>query len=264
MNEADPLSNLATRRNLRFAPAPRQEHSSSPERLVALQRMKPRGPDPPEGGRSPSAWFTEVNRTPGDALPRRATTEVEARHLHAAKVATFRSEPAHGVSTPSASRIVPDSVARPRPQKRDRPTPREEPGDASRRRQRRPPKKSARRRHHPERPRNRPGLSHPGNAPELPPSGPCSLRRSGLVSEPDPPVPLERRRSAARRLRRVDPSGEAARACRSLPARCALMAFSPLRLSLPLPWSRLPDSSSHVLAQTCRYPAGEPTRPGPT
>jgi hypothetical protein len=103
--------------------------------------------------------------------------------------------------------------------------------------------------HHSERPRNRPGLSHPGNAPELPPSGLCSLRRSGPVSEPDPPVPLERRRSAARRLRRVDPSGEAARTCRSLPARCALLAFSPLRLSLPLPWSRLPDSSSHVLAR---------------
>jgi len=34
------------------------------------------------------------------------------------------------------------------------------------------------------------GLFHPANAHELPPSGPCSSRRSGLVSEASPPVPL--------------------------------------------------------------------------
>lgn len=131
-----------------------------------------------------------------------------------------------------------------------------------RRRETRPPKepRGALRREQPsavclpERSQNRPGLSHPGNAPELPPSGPCSPRRSGPVSEPDPPVPLGRRRNAALQLRRVAPSGEAARTSRSQPARSALMAFSPLRLSLPLPWSRLPDSSSHALAWLNSHP----------
>jgi hypothetical protein len=130
-----------------------------------------------------------------------------------------RPEPAHGVSTPSASCAFP-AASRASRSCRVEPL---------------------------ERPQNRPGLFHPGNAPELSPSGLCSLRRSRLVSEPDPPMLLSYRRGDNLQLRRLTPSGEAAQPDRSQTTRSALMAFSPLRLSLSPPWSRLPDSSSHVL-----------------
>lgn len=45
----------------------------------------------------------------------------------------------------------------------------------------------------PERSFSRPGLFHPGNALELPPSRPCSARRSRPLSRPHPPVPLDDR-----------------------------------------------------------------------
>jgi hypothetical protein len=82
---------------------------------------------------------------------------------------------------------------------------------------------------------DRPGLFHPGNAPELSPSGLCSPRRSRFVSEPDPPVPLDATRWRCRRLRRVDPSAGATPTGRNRSTPSALLALSPLRLSLSPP-----------------------------
>jgi hypothetical protein len=84
--------------------------------------------------------------------------------IDAAGVATPRPEPARSVSTLSASRVVLTGASRANQGRRVR--------------------------HPPELPPSRPGLFHPGNAHELPPSGLCSLRRSRPVSRPDPPLPL--------------------------------------------------------------------------
>jgi len=109
-------------------------------------------------------------------------------------------------------------------------------------------------------PLSRPGLFHPGNAPELSPSGLCSPRRSGPVSEPDPPVLLRRHRGAARQLRRFTPSEEAARAGKPTHTECPHGVVP----SEALPPAALEPASRLFLSRACPAaprPAGEPTNP---
>jgi len=89
-----------------------------------------------------------------------------------------------------------------------------------------------------------PGLSHPGNAPELPSTGLSSSRRSGSRLRALPPLPLCGALRRRTRLRRIDPSEN------RLPKGCVAPARDPcppdvpsLRLSLSLPCDRaFPDA----------------------
>lgn len=92
-----------------------------------------------------------------------------------------------------------------------------------------------------------PGLFRPGDAHEHSPSGSCSSRRSGGVVRHLASRAVSRRLCRRARLRRVDPSGCRERVAPKSATPQTLLAFSPLRLSLPPPWIRLPGASSHVL-----------------
>jgi len=79
-----------------------------------------------------------------------------------------------------------------------------------------------------------PGLFHPGNALELSPSGLCSARRFGSVSVAGPPLPFRDALCRRTRLRRFSPPRRELFRANPLPS-SALLAFSPLRLSLSPP-----------------------------
>jgi hypothetical protein len=131
--------------------------------------MKPRGPVLPLGRYPAAHRSTHQGATPRTRhrSSRPKPTWPAARRFDAAGNANPRPEPARSVSTLSASRACSERTSRMSRSPHAAP--------------------------HRKRPRSRPGLFHPENAPELSPSGPCSLRRSGPVSEPVPPVPLESR-----------------------------------------------------------------------
>jgi hypothetical protein len=135
---------------------------------------------------------------PRSPLPRFPSRVHPARR----RLPPLRPEPAHSVSTLPASRLVVGPRVLPTQVPAAHPSP---PGSEihSRHEAARTPEPGA--------PQNRPGLFHPGNAPELSPSGLSSARRCGCVSTPGPPVPLIRALRRRPRLRRLHPSGQPAR-----------------------------------------------------
>jgi len=115
-------------------------------------------------------------------------------------------------------------------------------------------------------PRPRPGLFHPGNAPGVSPSGPCSSPgaraslEARLLSCRSPPAALATppgaRSSELSSPRRVRAAGD-----RKSPAADALLAFSPLGPSLPPRGSRIfPPPRALADARQQALPAPPPLR----
>jgi hypothetical protein len=107
------------------------------------------------------------------------------------------------------------------------------------------------------------GLFHPGNAPELPPTGLCSSRRSETRLRALPPLPLCTMLGRRTRLRRFAPSENRFLERMRTPGRDPCPPdVSSLRLSLSLPWDRvLPGPSS--LALGCPRGRSPESKPAP-
>jgi hypothetical protein len=178
--------------------------------------MKPRGPVLPLGRYPAAHRSTHQGATPRTRhrSSRPKPTWPAARRFDAAGNANPRPEPARSVSTLSASRACSERTSRMSRSPHAAP--------------------------HRKRPRSRPGLFHPENAPELSPSGLCSARRSGPVSRTPASHAVGDSQPSAVKLRTVylasfegllPPSRWHQPTLADEPA-VALLAFSPLRHSV--------------------------------